>query len=68
MSDIQSLLENFSNQRNKSFGDCVKYLISQGYDKKTAEFGTKEYFRHPAEQIPLNITDEDIEIDICLRK
>jgi hypothetical protein len=63
MSNVQSLLKDFSSQRDKSFGDCVKYLVSKGCDKTTAEFETKEYFRHPVEHIPIGL-DKDIEIDI----
>lgn len=67
MNDSQTLLRNFSMQENKSFGECVKYLISQGNTKQMAEMETKKFFTHSVEKIPSDILDDDIHIDIRLK-
>jgi len=67
MNDIQTLLKNFSLQENKSFGECVKYLINQGITTQIAEMETKKFFTHSVEKVPSDILDEDIHIDIRLK-
>ena len=67
MDNVQTLLENFSILENKSFGEYVKYLISQGYTKQMAEIETKNFFKHSIELITDDMLDKDIHIDIRLK-
>lgn len=61
---MNNILNEFSKDNNKSFGDCVKYLLSQGYSKDLAEKEVKKHFTHNVEPIPNDIFDKDIIIDI----
>lgn len=67
MNDAQMLLKEFSAYSDRSFGECVNYLMSFGYDKTTSENEVKKHFTHEKEIIPPDIPD-DMDIEIPLKR
>ena len=67
MNDAQILLKEFSSDCNRSFGECVNYLVSNGYDKITSKDEVKKHFTHSKESVPSDIPD-DMDIEIPLKR
>lgn len=67
MNNAQILLKDFSFSCNRSFGECINYLMSKGYDETTSKDEVKKYFTHPKESVSSDIPD-DMDIEIPLKR